>query len=251
MERFVLSARRKIRAVLIAMLTALLGAAVGITPAFADFSPQFDATTASTRASAPIQLAEANIGGIDDYMHQSGDGPSGAAVPAPGYAPYQPQTAPPQGYYSQPVPPPEWNNSYADPNAARSALIGAAVVGAIAVGLWAWQQHATQQAQAPAPARKTISFASTRYRIATSSSECRCADLSKDRKDALAQDQRTGSDARQPRRVEIARRESKYFRASRKRCRSRPRIRHCRQRRRAQRGPRLRPGANHSAEFRS
>ena len=142
-----MSARRKIRAVLIAMLTALLGAAVAGTPAFADFSPQSGTAAAST--SAPIQLAEANVGSVDDYMHQSDDGPSGSAVPAPGYSP---QGAPPQGYYSQPMPPPEWNNSYADPNAARTALIGAAVVGAIAVGMWAWQQHATQQAQSPAPA---------------------------------------------------------------------------------------------------
>jgi hypothetical protein len=49
----------------------------------------------------------------------------------------------PQGVPSQ-----EWNNyGYADPNAARSALIGAAVVGAVAVGLWAWQQHEAHQAQ--------------------------------------------------------------------------------------------------------
>jgi hypothetical protein len=150
-EKFVLSARRKIRAVLIAMLTALLAAAVGITPAFADFSPAFDTTTASTSVGAPIQLAEANIGGVDDYMHQSGDGPSGTAVPAPGYSP---QPAPPQGYYPQTLPPQEYGNPYPDPNAARSALIGAAVVGALAVGLWAWQQHETQQAQQPAPAGK-------------------------------------------------------------------------------------------------
>jgi hypothetical protein len=147
-----LSARRKIRAVLIAMLTALLAAAVGITPAFADFSPEFG--TPRARVDEPIQLAAANVGSIDDYMHQSGDGPSGAAVPAPGYAPFSPQAVPPQGYYSQSMPQPEWNNSYADPNAARSALIGAAVVGAIAVGLWAWQQHETRQVQAPAPARR-------------------------------------------------------------------------------------------------
>jgi hypothetical protein len=148
-----LSARRKIRAILIAMLTALLAAAV--TPAFADFSPEVG--TARARVGQPIQLAEANIGGVDDYMHQSGDGPSGTAVPAPGYAPYQPQTARPQGYYSQTVPPPEYGNSYADPNAARSALIGAAVVGALAVGLWAWQQHETQQAQQPARAQQPTS----------------------------------------------------------------------------------------------
>jgi hypothetical protein len=149
-----LSALQRIRAVLIAMLTALLAAAVSITPAFAGFSPEFGAARASTRLNAPIQLAEANVGSVDDYMHQSGNGPSGAAVSAPGYAPYQPQAAPPQGYYSQTVPPLEYGNSYADPTAARSALIGAAVVGALAVGLWAWQQHEIRQAQAPAPARR-------------------------------------------------------------------------------------------------
>jgi hypothetical protein len=161
-EKFVLSARRKIRAVLIAMLTALLAAAVEITPAFADFSPGFDTTTAITSVGAPIQLAEANIGGVDDYMHQSGDGPSGTAVPAPGYSP---QPAPPQGYYPQTLPPQEYGNSYADPNAARSALIGAAVVGALAVGLWAWQQHETQQAQSPAPAPARRRFHSHRRAI--------------------------------------------------------------------------------------
>ncbi len=139
-----MSARRKIRAILIAILTALLGAAVASTPAFADFSPAFDSTTTSTKVGQPIQLAEANIGSVDDYMHQSGDGPSGTAVPAPGYSP---QPSPPPGYYPQTVPPPEYGNSYADPNAARSALIGAAVVGALAVGLWAWQQHEIRQAQ--------------------------------------------------------------------------------------------------------
>jgi hypothetical protein len=146
-----LSARRKIRASLIAMLTALLAAVVGIMPAFADFSPEFDTASASTSLGAPIQLAAANVGSLDDYMHQSGDGPSGTAVPAPGYSS---QPAPPPGYYPQTVPPPEYGNPYADPNAARSALIGAAVVGALAVGLWAWQQHETRQAQQPAPARR-------------------------------------------------------------------------------------------------
>ena len=144
-----MSARRKIRAVLIAVLTALLAAAAGITPAFANFSPGFDSTAAS--GGAPIQLAEANIGSVDDYMHQSDDGPSGSAVPAPGYSR---QPGPPQGYYSQPVQPPEYGNPYPDPNTARSALIGAAVVGALAVGLWAWQQHEIRQAQSPAPASR-------------------------------------------------------------------------------------------------
>ena len=154
-ERFVLSARRKIRTILIAVLTALFGAAAASTPAFADVSPQFGA--ASTSVNAPIQLAAADVGSVDDYMHQSGDGPSGTAIPAPGYAPYQPQAAPPQGYYSQTVPPLEYGNSYADPTAARSALIGAAVVGALAVGLWAWQQHETQQAQQPTRAQQPAS----------------------------------------------------------------------------------------------
>ena len=162
MERFVLSARRKIRAILIAMLTALLAAAVGITPAFADFSPESGAAAAGARVDAPIQLAAANVGSLDDYMHQSGDGPSGAAVPAPGYSP---QPAPPQGYYPQTAPPPEYGNSYADPNAARSALIGAAVVGALAVGLWAWQQHEIRQAQAPAPTPARRRFHSHRRAI--------------------------------------------------------------------------------------
>jgi hypothetical protein len=157
-----LSARRKIRAILIAMLTALLAAAGGITPAFADFSPESAAAAAGARVDAPIQLAAANVGSLDDYMHQSGDGPSGTAVPAPGYSP---QPAPPQGYYPQTAPPPEYGNSYADPNAARSALIGAAVVGALAVGLWAWQQHEIRQAQSPAPTPASRRFHSHRRAI--------------------------------------------------------------------------------------
>jgi hypothetical protein len=161
-ERFVLPARRKIRAVLIAMLTALLAAAIPVTSVFANFSPAFDTTTPTPKVNAPIQLAEANVGGIDDYMHQSDDGPSGASVPAPGYSP---QPAPPQGYYPQTVPPPEYGNSYADPNAARSALIGAAAVGALAVGLWAWQQHEIRQAQAPAPTPARRRFHSHRRAI--------------------------------------------------------------------------------------
>ena len=160
-----MSARRKIRAILIAILTALLSAAVASTLAFADFSPALDSTTTSAKVGQPIQLAEANIGGIDDYMHQSGDGPSGASVPAPGYAPYQPQAEPPQGYYSQTVPPPEYGNPYADPNAARSALIGAAVVGALAVGLWAWQQHEVRQAQSARVTSRTRRFRSHRRAI--------------------------------------------------------------------------------------
>ncbi len=60
------------------MLTALFGATLATTPAFADFSPESGTATARTRMSAPIQLAEANVGSVDDYMHQSDDGPSGS-----------------------------------------------------------------------------------------------------------------------------------------------------------------------------
>jgi hypothetical protein len=86
-------------------------------------------------------------------MSQSDDGPSTSAVPPPGYSP---QPIPPQNYYPQGVPSQEWNNQYADPNTQRSALIGAAVVGALAVGLWAWQQHQLQQSQSrpSVPARR-------------------------------------------------------------------------------------------------
>src|SRR6266851_4307914 len=98
-----------------------------------------------TNTAPPIQLAQANVppgvGSLNDYMSQQGDGPSRSAVPSQGYSP---QAIPPQNYYPQGVPSQEWNNPYVDPNAARSALIGAAVVGAIAVGMWAWQQHQMQ-----------------------------------------------------------------------------------------------------------
>ena len=70
----------------------------------------------------------------------------------------------------------------------------------------------------------------------------RCADRSTDRKDALATCRDRESDVRRPRRVGTIRRESEYFRASRKRCKSRLRIRRSRPRPRSQRGPRLLPG---------
>jgi hypothetical protein len=145
--------RRKMRMFALAMLIALT---TSTAPAFANISPEFGNTTARAGADTPIQLAQANlppgVGGLDDYMHQSNDGPSGAAVPPQGYSP---QPIPPQSYYPQGVPSREWNNPYADPNAARSALIGAAVVGALAVGMWAWQQHEIHQAQQPVqPARR-------------------------------------------------------------------------------------------------
>lgn len=110
-------------------------------PAFAEVSPGLGNAAASIKDPG-IQLAEANppgIGSVDDYMRQDNDGPSSAGVPPQRYsmpAP-QPQTVPPQ----------EWNYRYADPNGARNALIGAAVVGAVAVGLWALQQHELHQAQ--------------------------------------------------------------------------------------------------------
>jgi hypothetical protein len=139
--------RRKLRTSVLAMLIALT---IPIAPAFANFSPEFGNTASSAEANRPIQLAQASdpagVGSLNDYMHQSNDGPSGAPVPQPGYSP---QAIPPRSYYPQGVPSQEWNNPYADPNAARSALIGAAVVGALAVGMWAWQQHQIQQAQRP------------------------------------------------------------------------------------------------------
>lgn len=121
--------------------------------AFAEPSPDF--ATTSAEANAPIQLAQAEVpsgvGSLNDYMSQSGDGPSTSAVPPQGYSP---QPIPPGNYYPQGVPSREWNNGYVDPNTQRSALIGAAVVGALAVGLWAWQQHEAQQNRRYVPPRR-------------------------------------------------------------------------------------------------
>ena len=131
--------RPKLRIRVLAMLIGLAVCVMSTTPAFADPSP--------AEVNPPIQLAQANIppgvGSLNDYMNQSGDGPSTSAVTAPGYSPQ----LSPQNYYPQGVPSQEWNNQYVDPNTQRSALIGAAVVGALAVGLWAWQQHQAQQSQ--------------------------------------------------------------------------------------------------------
>jgi hypothetical protein len=118
-------------------------------PAFADVSPILgDASAGSRIDDSHIQLAQADlpsgIGSLNDYMHQGGDGPSSGAVPPPAYSP---QAAPPPSFYPQTVPSQEWNNQYLNPDAARDALIGAAVVGALTVGLWAYQQHEMHQAQ--------------------------------------------------------------------------------------------------------
>jgi hypothetical protein len=147
--------RQKLRTSLLVMLIGLTVCAMPTKHAFADLSPEFSNTTASAEVSPPIQLAEANIppgvGSLNDYMSQSGDGPSPSAVPPPRYSS---QPIPPQNYYPQSVPSQEWNNQYVDPNTQRSALIGAAVVGALAVGLWAWQQHELQQSRPSVAARR-------------------------------------------------------------------------------------------------
>ena len=120
-------------------------------PAFADVSPELGSTGAGVEDDSPIQLAQANLpalGSVDDYMHQDGDGPS-ATAPPQGYQQYQPQAGSPAGLCIRKAVPPQsqWNYGETDPGAERSALIGAAVVGAVAVGLWAWQQHEMHQAQ--------------------------------------------------------------------------------------------------------
>ena|SRR5271168_3490819 len=122
--------RRKLRIVVLAIVLAPMVAAL-------------------TVASALAQANLPSIGSVDDYMHQDNDGPSAGIPPQA----YPPQAMPPQGYgpppgYGSPgVSSNEWNNQYADPNAARTALIGAAVVGAVALGMWAYQQHEMHQAQ--------------------------------------------------------------------------------------------------------
>ena len=139
---------------LLATVIALAIVALPNGSSFADISPLSRDTSGGPTHASGIQLAAANIpsgvGGIDDYMHQQGDGPSTSAPPSQAYSP---QSYPPQNYYPQSAPSQDWNYGYADPNAQRSALIGAAVVGAIAVGLWAWQQHEAQQNRPNVPAR--------------------------------------------------------------------------------------------------
>lgn len=146
--------QQKLSTFVLAMLVVMTVWAIATRSAFADLSPDFVAATPGPKVNSPVQLAQANlpsVGSVDDYMHQDGDGPSTSAVPPSGYSP---QAIPPQKYYPQGVPSQEWNNGYVDPNAQRSALIGAAVVGALAVGLWAWQQHELQQSRRYVPPRK-------------------------------------------------------------------------------------------------
>lgn len=146
--------RQKLSTFVLAILVALSVWAMPTASAFADLSPGFSSTTASAEVNPRIQLAQAElpsgVGSLNDYMSQSGDGPSTSVPPQR----YSPQPIPPQNYYPQGVPSREWNNGYVDPNTQRSALIGAAVVGAIAVGLWAWQQHEAQQSRQYVPPRR-------------------------------------------------------------------------------------------------
>lgn len=135
-------------AFVIAMLAVQLLAAVLIAPAFADTAPGLGSYAAPAQiGDKPIELAQANlpsIGSVDDYMHQSGDGPpSGLGPSSPGYSP---RSVPP-GYAPQASPAPELNKLSTNPNAQRDLLIGAAVVGAIALGTWAYQQHEQYEAQ--------------------------------------------------------------------------------------------------------
>lgn len=143
--------RLKLHTCMLATLIALTFWAVPTPSAFADLSPDFSDATANVRVEPPIQLAQASlppgVGSLDDYVREGNGNEGGSRTGVPPQA-YQPQAAPPQGYYPQGGSPQDWNNNrYADPNAERSALIGAAVVGAVAVGLWAWQQHEMHQAE--------------------------------------------------------------------------------------------------------
>ena len=100
------------------VLALLITATVAI-PAFADVSPEIGSTGAVVNYDSPVQLAQANLpalGGVDDYMHQDGDGPS-ASTPPQGYQQYQPQAGPPPGMYPQGGPQTQWNYGETDPGA--------------------------------------------------------------------------------------------------------------------------------------
>jgi hypothetical protein len=128
---------------LVALLTIPVATALWDTLAFADISPVLAIPPVTAEVDNPrIQMAEANVGSVDDYMHQDGDGPPSAGVPSNPYSQQAVRPPSPQGMPQQ-----EWNYRYADPDAARTALIGAAVVGALAVGMWALQQNELHQAQ--------------------------------------------------------------------------------------------------------
>jgi len=129
---------------LIALLTIPVATAPWDTLAFADISPVLASLPVSAKVDNPcIQMAEANVGSVDDYMHQDGDGPPSAGAPP---NPYSRQAMPPPSGLPGGMPQQEWNYRYVDPDAARTALIGAAVVGALAVGMWALQQNELHQA---------------------------------------------------------------------------------------------------------
>jgi hypothetical protein len=123
------SQHRRLLAVVLAILIAPMVVALPIAPGFAE---------------TPSADLPPGVGSLNDYMRQSGDGPSSTGVPPPAYQPYQWQ-APPQNNFPQGVPPQE-NYRYADPNSARNALVGAAVVGALVVRIWALQEHEMHQA---------------------------------------------------------------------------------------------------------
>jgi hypothetical protein len=139
---------RVLRIFAIALLIIPVGAVLLDPLAFADISPKLSTPTVSAEVdNQRIQMAEANLpnlGSVDDYMHQDGDGPPSASAPSNAYSP---RAMPPPSASLQGVPQQEWNYSYSDPDAARAALIGAAVVGALTVGMWAMQQHELRQAQ--------------------------------------------------------------------------------------------------------
>lgn len=124
-------------------------------PVFADVSPTLGPVLARSNVEpARVQLAQADlpkgVGSISDYMHQAGDGPSTSAVSQPPQSFYPPAA---QSFSPQGIPSQEWNYQYANPKISRDALIGTAIVGALAVGLWAYQQHEMHQAQQRAPRR--------------------------------------------------------------------------------------------------